>query len=140
MMVDEELISSMKKTIKTIVMNSENITKYLDLYNFPSDCYETMDEYILDKYNYELFGKSVFWKEFETIGLKEIHNFIPSIINISHRYSNYYEVISWIQNGEYYKLMSLYALSISFNIIKTNIAAIKMTWFDNDAISLSNAK
>jgi len=139
-MVDEELISSMKKTIKTIVMNSENITKYLDLYNFPSDCYETMDEYILDKYNYELFGKSVFWKEFETIGLKEIHNFIPSIINISHRYSNYYEVISWIQNGEYYKLMSLYALSISFNIIKTNIAAIKMTWFDNDAISLSNAK
>jgi hypothetical protein len=99
-----------------------------------------MDEYILDKYNYELFGKSVFWKEFETIGLKEIHNFIPSIINISHRYSNYYDVISWIQNGEYYKLMSLYALSISYNIIKTNITTIKMTWFNNDATSLSVSK
>jgi hypothetical protein len=140
MMVDEELISAMKKTIKTIVMNSENITNYLDLYNYPSDCYETMDEYILDKYNYELFGKSVFWKEFETIGLKEIHNFIPSIINISHRYSNYYDVISWIQNGEYYKLMSLYALSTSYNIIKTNITTIKMTWFNNDATSLSVSK
>jgi hypothetical protein len=140
MMVDEELISAMKKTIKTIVMNIENITSYLDLYNFPIDCYETMDEYILDKYNYELFGKNVYWKEFQTIGLKEIHNFIPSIINISHRYSNYYEVISWIQNGEYYKLMSLYALSTSYNIIKTNIATIKMTWFNNDATSLSNAK
>jgi len=140
MMVDQELINTMKKTIKTIVMNSENITKYLDLYNYSSDCYETMDEYILDKYNYELFGKSVFWKEFETIGLKEIHNFIPSIINISHRYSNYYEVISWIQNQEYYKLMSLYAMSTSYNIIKTNITTIKMTWFNNDATSLSNAK
>ena len=140
MMVDEELISAMKKTIKTIVMNSENITNYLDLYNYPNDCYETMDEYILDKYNYELFGKSVFWKEFETIGLKEIHNFIPSIINISHRYSNYYDVISWIQNGEYYKLMSLYALSTSYNIIKNNITTIKMTWFNNDATSLSVSK
>ena len=140
MMVDEELISSVKKTIKNIVMNSENITKYLDLYNYSIDCYETMDEYILDKYNYELFGKSVFWKEFETIGLKEIHNFIPSIINISYCYSNYYEVISWIQNQEYYKLMSLYALSISYNIIKTNINTIKMTWFNNDATSLSDAK
>lgn len=139
-MVDEELISSVKKTIKNIVMNSENITKYLDLYNYSIDCYETMDEYILDKYNYELFGKSVFWKEFETIGLKEIHNFIPSIINISYCYSNYYEVISWIQNQEYYKLMSLYALSISYNIIKTNINTIKMTWFNNDATSLSDAK
>ena len=137
MMVDEELISSIKKTIKTIVLKNENITNYLDLYNYPSDCYETMDEYILDKYNYELFGKNVYWKEFETIGLKEIHNFIPTIINISHRYSNYYEVISWIQNGEYYKLMSLYALSTSYNIIKTNITTIKMTWFDNDATSLS---
>jgi hypothetical protein len=140
MMVDEELISAMKKTIKTIVMNNENITSYLDLYNFPIDCYETMDEYILDKYNYELFGKNVYWKEFETIGLKEIHNFIPAIINISHRYSNYYEVISWIQNEEYYKLMSLYALSTSYNIVKTNIAAIKMAWFDYDATCLSNAK
>ena len=140
MNIDEELIATMKKTIITIVMNSDNITKYLDLYNYPSDCYETMDEYILDKYNYELFGKSVFWKELETIGLKEIHNFIPSIINISHRYSNYYEVISWIQNQEYYKLMSLYAMSTSYNIIKANITTIKMTWFNNDATSLSNAK
>ena len=140
MMIDEELISSVKKTIKNIVMNSENITKYLDLYNYPTDCYETMDEYILDKYNYELFGKSVFWKEFETIGLKEIHNFIPSIINISYCYSNYYEVISWIQNQEYYKLISLYAMSTSYNIIKTNINTIKMTWFNNDATSLSDAK
>jgi len=140
MMVDEDLISSMKKTIKTIVMNSENITSYLDLYNYPSDCYETMDEYILDKYNYELFGKNAYWKELGTVGLKEIHNFIPSIINISHRYSNYYEVISWIQNGEYYKLMSLYALSTSYNIIKSNIATIKMSWFNNDATSLLDAK
>jgi hypothetical protein len=140
MMVDEELISSIEKTIKSIVMNSDNITKYLDLYNYPSHCYETMDEYILDKYNYELFGKNVFWKEFDTIGLKEIHNFIPSIINISHCYSNYYDVISWIQNGEYYKLMSLYALSTSYNVIKTNIKTIKMTWFNNDATSLCDTK
>lgn len=140
MMVDKELISSIEKTIKSIVMNSDNITKYLDLYNYPIDCYETMDEYILDKYNYELFGKNVFWKEFDTIGLKEIHNFIPSIINISHCYSNYYDVISWIQNGEYYKLMSLYALSTSYNVIKTNIKTIKMTWFNNDATSLCDTK
>jgi hypothetical protein len=140
MNIDEELIATMKKTIITIVMNSDNITKYLDLYNYSIDCYETMDEYILDKYNYELFGRNVFWKEFETVGLKEIHNFIPSIINISQYYSNYYEVISWIQNGEYYKLISLYALSISYNIIKTNITTIKMTWFNNDATSLSTAK
>jgi hypothetical protein len=140
MMVDAELISSIEKTIKSIVMNSDNITKYLDLYNYPIDCYETMDEYILDKYNYELFGKNVFWKEFDTIGLKEIHNFIPSIINISHCYSNYYDVISWIQNGEYYKLMSLYALSTSYNVIKTNIKTIKMTWFNNDATSLCDTK
>jgi len=139
-MVDKELISSIEKTIKSIVMNSDNITKYLDLYNYPIDCYETMDEYILDKYNYELFGKNVFWKEFDTIGLKEIHNFIPSIINISHCYSNYYDVISWIQNGEYYKLMSLYALSTSYNVIKTNIKTIKMTWFNNDATSLCDTK
>ena len=139
-MVDKELIDKTNNAIKNIIMSSENITKYLDLYNYPIDCYETMDEYILDKYNYELFGKSVFWKEFETIGLKEIHNFIPSIINISYCYSNYYEVISWIQNQEYYKLMSLYALSISYNIIKTNINTIKMTWFNNDATSLSDAK
>lgn len=140
MIVDEELIDKMNKTIKQIVMNSENITKYLDLYNYPNDCYETMDEYILDKYNYELFGRSVLWKEFETIGSKEIHNFIPAIINISYNYSNYYEVISWIQNKEYYKLMSLYALSTSYNIIKANSASIKMTWFNNDTTCLEKGK
>jgi len=140
MNIDEELIATMKKTIKAIVMNSENIVKYLDLYNYPIDLYETMDEYILDKYNYELFGRNVFWKEFETIGLKEIHNFIPSIINISHCYSNYYDVIGWIQNGEYYKLISLYALSTAYNIIKTNITTIKMTWFNNDAMHYETGK
>jgi hypothetical protein len=36
--------------------------------------------------------------------------------------------------------MSLYALSISYNIIKTNITTIKMTWFNNDASSLSFSK
>ena len=137
MMVDKELIEKTNNVIKSIIMSSENITKYLDLYNYPIDCYETMDEYILDKYNYELFGRSVLWKEFETIGSKEIHNFIPSIINISYYYSNYYEVINWIQNQEYYKLMSLYALNTSYNIIKTNIALIKMTWFNNDTTCLS---
>lgn len=140
MNIDEELIATMKKTIKAIVMNSENIVKYLDLYNYPIDLYETMDEYILDKYNYELFGRNVFWKEFETIGLKEIHNFIPSIINISHCYSNYYDVIGWIQNGEYYKLISLYALSTAYNIIKTNITTIKMIWFNNDAMHYETGK
>ena len=140
MIVDEELIDKMNKTIKQIVMNSENITKYLDLYNYPNDCYETMDEYILDKYNYELFGRNVFWKEFETIGSKEIHNFIPSIINISYCYNNYYEVISWIQNKEYYKLMSLYALSTSYNIIRANSASIKMTWFNKDTTNLETGK
>lgn len=140
MNIDEELIATMKKTIKAIVMSSENIVKYLDLYNYPIDLYETMDEYILDKYNYELFGRNVFWKEFETIGLKEIHNFIPSIINISHCYSNYYDVIGWIQNGEYYKLISLYALSTAYNIIKTNITTIKMIWFNNDATRYETGK
>ena len=137
-MVDKELIDKMNKTIKQIVMNSENITQYLDLYNYSIDCYETMDEYILDKYNYELFGRSVLWKEFETIGSKEIHNFIPAIINISYSYNNYYEVISWIQNKEYYKLMSLYALSTAYKIIKTNVASIKLTWFNNDTTCLEN--
>ena len=140
MMVNEELIDKMNNAIKSIIMNSENITKYLDLYNYPIDCYETMDEYILDKYNYELFGKSVLWKEFETIGSKEIHNFIPSIINISYCYNKYYEVITWIQNKEYYKLMSLYALSISYKIIKANSASIKMTWFNNDATYVATGK
>lgn len=140
MMVNEELIDKMNNAIKSIIMNSENITKYLDLYNYPIDCYETMDEYILDKYNYELFGKSVLWKELETIGSKEIYNFIPAIINISYSYNKYYEVITWIQNKEYYKLMSLYALSISYKIIKANSASIKMTWFNNDATYVATGK
>ena len=140
MMVNEELIDKMNSAIKSIIMNRENITKYLDLYNYPIDCYETMDEYILDKYNYELFGKSVLWKEFETIGSKEIYNFIPAIINISYSYNKYYEVITWIQNKEYYKLMSLYALSISYKIIKANSASIKMTWFNNDATYVATGK
>ena len=33
---------------------------------------------------------------------------------------------------EYYKLISFYALSISYKIIRKNITAIKMTWFTND--------
>lgn len=140
MMVDKELIEKTNNVIKSIIMSSENITKYLDLYNYPIDCYETMDEYILDKYNYELFGKSVLWKELETIGSKEIYNFIPAIINISYSYNNYYEVITWIQNKEYYKLMSLYALSISYKIIKTNSASIKMIWFNNDTTGIEICK
>lgn len=140
MMVDKELIEKTNNVIKSIIMSSENITKYLDLYNYPIDCYETMDEYILDKYNYELFGRSVLWKELETIGSKEIYNFIPAIINISYSYNNYYDVITWIQNKEYYKLMSLYALSISYKIIKTNSASIKMIWFNNDTTSIETCK
>ena len=140
MMVDKELIEKTNNAIKSIIMSSENITKYLDLYNYPIDCYETMDEYILDKYNYELFGKSVLWSEFETIGSKEIYNFIPVIINISYSYNKYYEVITWIQNKEYYKLMSLYALSISYKIIKANSASIKMTWFNNDTTYVASGK
>ena len=139
-MVDKELIEKTNNAIKSIIMSSENITKYLDLYNYPIDCYETMDEYILDKYNYELFGKSVLWSEFETIGSKEIYNFIPVIINISYSYNKYYEVITWIQNKEYYKLMSLYALSISYKIIKANSASIKMTWFNNDTTYVASGK
>ena len=140
MMVDKELIEKTNNVIKSIIMSSENITKYLDLYNYPIDCYETMDEYILDKYNYELFGRSVLWKELETIGSKEIYNFIPAIINISYSYNNYYDVITWIQNKEYYKLMSLYALIISYKIIKTNSASIKMIWFNNDTTSIETCK
>ena len=140
MMVDKELIEKTNNVIKSIIMSSENITKYLDLYNYPIDCYETMDEYILDKYNYELFGRSVLWSEFDAIGSKEIYNFIPAIINISYSYNNYYDVITWIQNKEYYKLMSLYALSISYKIIKTNSASIKMIWFNNDTTSIETCK
>jgi hypothetical protein len=136
MIRNNESIIKMKETIKGIVMNRVNITNYLDLYNYDINVYKTMDEYILDNYNYELFGKEVLWSELQTIGHKEIQHFIPSIIIISYSYNNYYEVIKWIQNEEYYKLMCLYALSSSYKIIETNIMAIKMTWFDNDKTGL----
>ena len=132
MLKDNALIASVKKSVELIVMNNENITKYLDLYNYNIDCYETMDEYILDNYNYELFGKNEKWAELESIGIKEIQHFIPRIIIMSYSYNNYYEVINWIQKAEYYKLISFYALGISYKIIRNNIAAIKMAWFNND--------
>ncbi len=133
-----ELIASVKKSVELIVMNETNITKYLDLYNFPINHYETMDEYILDNYNYELFGKNEKWGELETIGHKEIQHFIPSIIVISYSYNNYYEVLKWIQKEDYYKLISFYALSVSYNIIRNNIHTIKMSWFTNDKTGLEN--
>ena len=123
---------TMNKNIELIVMNSENITKYLDLYNYNIDCYITMDEYILDNYNYELFGKNEKWAHLESIGIKEIQHFIPRLIIMSYSYNNYYEVINWIKNEEYYKLISFYALGVSYKIIRNNIAAIKLTWFAND--------
>ena len=126
---------AMKKSIELIVMDSVNITKYLDLYNYNIDCYETMDEYILDNYNYDLFGKDEKWAALESIGIKEIQHFIPRIIIMSYSYNNYYEVIKWIQKEEYYKLISFYALGVSYKIIKNNIAVIKMTWFTNDKTS-----
>ena len=132
MIRDNEIIIKMIKTIKGIVMDSVNITNYLDLYNYNIQLYENMTEYILDNYNYELFGKDVLWSELETIGHKEIQHFIPSIIIMSYRYNNYYEVISWIQKEEYYKLISFYALGISYNIIENNVSAIKTIWFTND--------
>ena len=135
MNINTESISKMNKAIQSIVMETTNITKYLDLYNFDIKRYETIDEYILDNYNYELFGKEVLWSELERIGYKESQYFIPSIIIISYRYNKYYQVIKWIQNEEYYKLICLYALSISYNIIKKNITTIKMTWFANDKSS-----
>ena len=123
---------TMKKNIEFIVMNSDNITKYLDLYNYNINCYVTMDEYILDNYNYELFGKEEKWRYLESIGIKEIRHFIPEIIIMSYSYNNYYEVLNWIIKEEYYKLISFYALGISYKIIRNNIATIKMTWFTND--------
>ena len=123
---------TMKINIEFIVMNSENITKYLDLYNYNINCYVTMDEYILDNYNYELFGKEEKWAPLESIGIKEIRHFIPEIIIMSYSYNNYYEVLNWIIKEEYYKLISFYALGISYKIIRNNIATIKMTWFTND--------
>jgi hypothetical protein len=68
-----DLIASVKKDIELIVMSETNITKYLDLYNYSIKDYGSMDEYILDNYNYELFGKNEKWAQLETIGHKEIH-------------------------------------------------------------------
>ncbi len=139
MLKANDLIASVKKSVELIVMNETNITKYLDLYNYPINHYITMDEYILDNYNYELFGKNEKWAHLETIGHKEIQHFIPSIILISYNYNNYYEVLNWIIKEDYYKLISFYALSISYKIIKNNIHAIKMTWFTNDKTGLDNS-
>jgi len=132
MLKANDLIADVKKSIELIVMSETNITKYLDLYNFPCNHYLTMDEYILDNYNYELFGKNEKWAQLETIGHKEIQHFIPSIILISYNYNNYNEVLKWIIKEDYYKLISFYALSISYKIISNNIDAIKMTWFNDD--------
>jgi hypothetical protein len=138
MLKANDLFASVKKSIELIVMSETNITKYLDLYNFSSNIYLTMDEYILDNYNYELFGKNEKWAELETIGHKEIQHFIPNIVLISYSYNNYKEVLKWIIKEDYYKLISFYALSVSYNIIRNNIAAIKMTWFTNDKTGLEN--
>lgn len=138
MLKANDLIASVKKSVELIVMNETNITKYLDLYNYSSDLYLTMDEYILDNYNYELFGKNEKWAELETIGHKEIQHFIPNIVLISYSYNNYYEVLKWIIKEDYYKLISFYALSISYKIIRTNIATIKMIWFTNDKTGIEN--
>ena len=130
--IDENNLNEDTYNEAFIVMNSENITKYLDLYNYNINCYVTMDEYILDNYNYELFGKEEKWAPLESIGIKEIRHFIPEIIIMSYSYNNYYEVLNWIIKEEYYKLISFYALGISYKIIRNNIATIKMTWFTND--------
>jgi hypothetical protein len=138
MLKANDLIASVKKNIELIVMSETNITKYLDLYNYSIKDYGSMDEYILDNYNYELFGKNEKWTQLETIGHKEIQHFIPNIILISYNYNNYYEVLNWIIKEDYYKLISFYALSISYKIISNNIAAIKMIWFTNDKTGLEN--
>jgi len=132
MLKDDALIKKFKKDVQQIVMNEHNITKYLDLYNYSIKTYGTMDEYIVDNYNYELFGKNEKWADLEAIGYKEIQHFLPNIILISYNYNNYYEVLNWIRKEEYYKLISFYALAISYKIIANNIHAIKMTWFNND--------
>jgi len=138
MLKANDLIASVKKSIELIVMNESNITKYLDLYNYSIKDYDSMDEYIVDNYNYELFGKNEKWAELETIGHKEIQHFIPSIILISYNYNNYNEVVKWIIKEDYYKLISFYALSVSYKIIRNNIHTIKMIWFTNDKTGLEN--
>jgi len=132
MIKDDALIKKFKKDVELIVMNEHNITKYLDLYNYSINTYGSMDEYIVDNYNYELFGKNEKWADLEAIGYKEIQHFLPNIILISYNYNNYYEVLNWIRKEEYYKLISFYALAVSYKIIANNIHAIKMTWFTND--------
>lgn len=132
MIKDNALIKKFKKDVELIVMNEHNITKYLDLYNYSINTYGSMDEYIVDNYNYELFGKNEKWTDLEAIGYKEIQHFLPNIILISYNYNNYYEVLNWIRKEEYYKLISFYALAVSYKIIANNIHAIKMTWFTND--------
>jgi len=138
MLKANDLIASVKKSVELIVMNESNIMKYLDLYNYSIKDYGSMDEYILDNYNYELFGKNEKWAELKTIGHKEIQHFIPNIVLISYNYNNYYEVLNWIIKEDYYKLISFYALSISYKIIRTNIATIKMIWFTNDKTGIEN--
>jgi hypothetical protein len=138
MLKANDLIASVKKSVELIVMSETNITKYLDLYNYSIKDYGSMDEYILDNYNYELFGKNEKWAELETIGHKEIQHFIPNIVLISYNYNNYKEVLNWIIKEDYYKLISFYALSISYKIIRTNIATIKMIWFTNDKTGIEN--
>ena len=138
MIKDDALIKKFKKDVELIVMNEHNITKYLDLYNYSIKTYGSMDEYILDNYNYELFGKNEKWAHLEAIGYKEIQHFLPNIILISYNYNNYNEVLKWIIKEDYYKLISFYALSISYKIISNNITAIKMTWFTNDKTGLEN--
>jgi hypothetical protein len=138
MLKANDLIASVKKSVELIVMNESNITKYLDLYNYSIKDYSSMDEYILDNYNYELFGKNEKWAELETIGHKEIQHFIPNIVLISYSYNNYNEVLNWIIKEDYYKLITFYALSISYKIIKNNIHAIKMIWFTNDKTGVEN--
>jgi hypothetical protein len=138
MLKANDLIASVKKSVELIVMNESNITKYLDLYNYSNNIYLTMDEYILDNYNYELFGKNEKWAELETIGHKEIQHFIPNILLISYSYNNYNEVLKWIIKEDYYKLISFYALSISYKIIRNNMHTIKMIWFTNDKTGIEN--
>jgi hypothetical protein len=138
MLKANDLIASVKKSVELIVMNESNITKYLDLYNYSIKDYGSMDEYIVDNYNYELFGKNEKWAELETIGHKEIQHFIPNIVLISYNYNNYNEVLKWIIKEDYYKLISFYALSISYNIIRNNMHTIKMIWFTNDKTGIEN--
>ena len=138
-MLKEEAIVNMNNAIKAIVMNEANIIKYLDLYNYDISAYETMDAYILDNYNYELFGKQLHWSQLESVGSRTIQYFIPYITIISHNYNLYYEVINWLHNQDYYKLMSLYALSVSYDIISANIASIKIIWFNKDKMCDNSA-